>query len=218
LHYLNDLKVGKDTAWSVQCSYAIPVFEQESQTTLLTRSLAMSVNKQELDKAVNAALNGPELRDVRFAQYRFNVKPAKINRSGGTVTVVGGEEDSYISRRRRARANDRIYYEFDKTNGTVHLDEIDIDIDRGGIARGLWRHREKAIEVAVIVYKLVEEILSKRGGRAGETGGVQTMFSLTREEQAQLAAAGYEESKQLLDGSWEGEATFLVMNIALNAR
>ncbi|WP_156119783.1 hypothetical protein [Leptolyngbya sp. KIOST-1] len=52
----------------------------------------MSVNKEELDKAVNAALNGLELRDVRFSQYRFNVKPAKITRSGGTVTVVGGEE------------------------------------------------------------------------------------------------------------------------------
>jgi hypothetical protein len=178
----------------------------------------MPVNKEELDKAVNAALNGPEIRDVRFAQYRFNVKPAKITRSGGTVTVIGGEENSYISRRRRARANDRIYYEFDKTHGTVHIDEIDIDIDRGGIARGLWRHREKVVEVAMTVYKIVEEIWSKRGERGGQTGGVQTMFSLTPGEQDQLAAAGYEESKQMLDGSWESEAVFLVMNIALNAR
>ena len=60
----------------------------------------MPVNKSELDKAINAALNGPEIRDVRFAEYRFNIKPSTIERSGGTITVGGGEEN-YISRRRR---------------------------------------------------------------------------------------------------------------------
>ena len=59
----------------------------------------MPVNKSELDKAINAALNGPEIRDVRFAEYRFNIKPSTIERSGGTITVGGGEEN-YISRRR----------------------------------------------------------------------------------------------------------------------
>lgn len=164
----------------------------------------MSVNKENLEKAVKAALEGPEVRDVRIADYRFNIKPAEISRNGTTISVVGGD-DRYISRRRRGRPNDRIYYEFDKSGGEIK--NIDVEIDRGGV-KAIWsRHRDdikKALEIAWRIYKEITEDREK----AGDT-------IIMARKVGQTAASA--ELQHFLDGTWEGEASFLVGNIALRA-
>jgi len=179
---------------------------------------AMPVDRREFDRAVNAALRGPEVRDVRFAEYRFNVKPVQIEREGDTIIVVGDEDNNgYISRRRRARANDRISYEFEKRGGIVDLEKIDIDINRGGVRRGLWRHRTEIYRTAKWLYEKWRELEDERRRREGAGGGSGPMF-LTVEQQDELAEEMFEELKSTLDGSWESEAEFLISNIAMRVR
>jgi hypothetical protein len=43
-------------------------------------------------------------------------------------------------------------------------------------------------------------------------------FRVTPKQQEAIADIGFEKTKRLLDGSWESEAQFLVMNIALKAK
>jgi hypothetical protein len=166
----------------------------------------MSVNKENLEKAIKAALEGPEERGLRIADYRFNIKPAEISRNGNTVSVVGGD-DRYISRRRRGRPNDRIYYEFEKSGDD--LSEFDIEINRGGFASVVDRYRLEDFHGRI---RTANRIIKTIRDRRRELGDTDEMA----EEMAQLA--GYEESLQLLDGSWEGESAFLVANIALHAK
>ena len=173
----------------------------------------MPVNRGELDKAVRAALQGPELRDVTFAERAFNVKPAKIERSGETIVVTGSEDDnSYISRRRFGR-NDRVSYEFATKGGWVDLEKIDLDIRRGGIIRPIWEHRETIMWVGKKLYEWWKRRKEEEGGPTGTA-----QFRLTAEEQDEMAEVGFEELKAILDGSWEAEAQFLVSNIALRVR
>lgn len=166
----------------------------------------MSVNQANLERAIKAALEGPEERDLRIADYRFNVKPAEITRhADNSITVVGGD-DSYISRRRRGRPNDRIFYEFDKVGDEVK--NLEVDIDRGGFLAIPRRYRDeikKAVEIAREIWIIIQD--QKRGG------GVANFKA---DETAQAAATA--ELKHLLDGSWQGESAFLVANIVLRAK
>ena len=165
----------------------------------------MSVNTENLEKAIKAALEGPEERGLRIADYRFNIKPAKISRNGNTVSVVG-REDHYISRRRRGRRNDRIFYEFAKSGEEIQA--LVIEIDRRGIKAILSRPLadikktiEKATEILINVWQPDRR-------KAGDSRLKAYPVALT-------AATG--ELQHLLDGSWEGEAAFLVGSIVLRA-
>ncbi len=42
-----------------------------------------------LDRAVNAALNGPEVKKLKVNGHEFNVKKCKIVQNGGTTTITG---------------------------------------------------------------------------------------------------------------------------------
>jgi hypothetical protein len=162
----------------------------------------MSVNDNNLARAVNAALAGPEARDLRIRDYRFNVKPASITRNGdGSITVEGGE-NNYISRRRRGRPNDRIYYRFDKDgNG---LKNMRISSDRGGLRAIRDRHGDRITSAIGTLSDFVP------GGAAVRRGAniANTVIPVRTRERLE---------SETLDGSWEGEARFLIANIALHA-
>ena len=178
----------------------------------------MPVNRGELDRAVRAALQGPELRDVTFVERGFNVKRAKIERSGDNIVVVGSEDDnSYISRRRFGR-NDRVSYEFEKKGGFVDLEKVEMDIRRGGVWRPIRENRRAILRVAKKLGEILIVILDKDGKKTGPPTDGPIAFRLTAEEQDEMAEVGFEELKSTLDGSWESEAQFLILNIALRAR
>ena len=165
----------------------------------------MSVNSENLEKAIKAALKGPEERDLRIADYRFNVKPATISKeNGNTFSVVGGE-DNYISRRRRGRPNDRIYYEIEKSEDEI-LD-MDVEIDRGGF-KAIWPRHGDQIKKTYDIAKKIYEFIKDQREKAGDT-------RIMAIRAAQAAASV--ELQLFLDGTWEGEAYFLVSNIALRA-
>ncbi|MGX5390155.1 methyltransferase [Bacillus thuringiensis] len=78
-----------------------------------------------LDKAVQAALLGPEIKKLKVFDHEFNVKPAYISKKDNQ-TVVNGQ----ISHHLNYRLDDQVYYRFIKENGEIK--NLEIKIDRGG--------------------------------------------------------------------------------------
>jgi hypothetical protein len=167
----------------------------------------MSVNKNNLERAVMAALAGPEVRDLRIANHSFNVKPARITRNGDSSITVEGGEDNYISRRRRGRPNDRIYYRFDKDRDGDGdgIKNMRISHDRGGLRAVRDRHGDQIASAIGTVADFVPY------GTAIRSGANIANASIPVRARERLES-------DLLDGSWEGEARFLVANIALQAQ
>jgi hypothetical protein len=162
----------------------------------------MSVNMNNLERAIRAALVGPEVRDLRVVDHSFNVKPASITRNGdGSITVEGGE-NNYISRRRRARPNDRIYYRFDKDGDGIK--NMRISRDRGGLRAVRDRHGDQIARAIGTVSDFVPF------GTAVRSGANIANASINVRAREKLEG-------DMLDGSWEGEARFLIANIALQA-
>ncbi|HDR8450050.1 TPA: methyltransferase [Bacillus cereus] len=78
-----------------------------------------------LDKAVQAALLGPEIKKLKVFDHEFNVKPAYISKLGNQ-TVVNGQISHHLS----FRLDDQVYYRFVKEDGVIK--NLEIKIDRGG--------------------------------------------------------------------------------------
>ncbi|PHD70388.1 methyltransferase [Bacillus toyonensis] len=78
-----------------------------------------------LDKAVQAALLGPEIKKLKVFDHEFNVKPAYISKKDNQ-TVVNGQISHHLS----YRIDDQVYYRFVKENGEIK--NLEIKIDRGG--------------------------------------------------------------------------------------
>jgi hypothetical protein len=165
-------------------------------TSIVRRT--MSINQGRLLTAIRAALRGPEERGVRFANYSFNVKPARVNRWENEI-VVQGDAGGYISRRRRARPNDRIYYRAEIRDGAVQ--RVGVLIDRGGV-RAIHRPISDTFE-SLTTIPLPRVIL--------QLTGVQRTQGLTLNDTAVRHA------ESLIDGTWEGEARFLIAQIAVHA-
>ncbi|ENQ3077531.1 methyltransferase [Bacillus multifaciens] len=89
-----------------------------------TQNLNM-VPMNNLDKAVQAALLGPEIKKLKVFDHEFNVKPAYISKKGNQ-TIVNGQ----ISHHLGYRLDDQVYYRFVKENGEIK--NLEIKIDRGG--------------------------------------------------------------------------------------
>jgi hypothetical protein len=163
----------------------------------------MSVNNNNLERAISAALEGPEARDLRIVDYRFNVKRAHITNNGdGSITVEGGE-NNYISRRRRGRPNDRIYYRFDK-DGDGKIKNERFSTERGGWRAVRDRHGDRIAGAIGVVAEFVPYGTAVRRG----ANIANTVIPVRARERLE---------SDLLDGSWEGEARFLIANIALQA-
>ncbi|HHT7228405.1 TPA: methyltransferase [Bacillus cereus] len=111
--------------------------EQETTTQQVHTSHVFSANfiKQtqnldaipmnNLDKAVQAALLGPEIKKVKVFDHEFNVKPAYISKMGNQ-TIINGQISHHLS----YRLDDQVYYRFVKENGEIK--NLEIKIDRGG--------------------------------------------------------------------------------------
>ena len=92
-----------------------PVVETETSIPL----------QNSMDKAVQAALVGPEIKKLNVLGHEFNVKPAGITKKN-ELTVVDGQISHHLS----WRPDDQLYYHIEKENGEVK--KVEIKIDRGG--------------------------------------------------------------------------------------
>jgi hypothetical protein len=158
----------------------------------------MTVNQANFEKAMNAALQGPEVKKLKFEKHEFNVKPAKIERKDGNLQVSG-----QISHHLAWRDDDQFYYRFSVVSGKqVSIQDIDVDIDESILSKVFKLGLDLLVE---FLKKQLEDELDDQTG--------QTEQALTRSGD-QASARVFEESKRLLDGSWQGEANFIVVNIA----
>ncbi|OPA10798.1 methyltransferase [Bacillus cereus] len=122
-----------------------------------TRNLdASSMNN--LDKAVQAALLGPEIKKIKVFDHEFNIKPAYISKKDNQ-TVVNGQISHHLS----YRLDDQVYYRFEKENGEIK--NLEIKIDRGG-----WTKIAAPIGAIIAQYfgvPITPDILSEIGQQLG---------------------------------------------------
>ncbi|HHT7228222.1 TPA: methyltransferase [Bacillus cereus] len=111
-----------------------------------------------LDKAVQAALLGPEIKKLKVFDHEFNVKPAYISKLGNQ-TVVNGQISHHLS----FRLDDQVYYRFVKEDGVIK--NLEIKIDRGG-----WTKITAPIGAIIAQYFVVPitpDLLSQIGQQLG---------------------------------------------------
>jgi len=144
--------------------------EKESTTQYIQTSCVFSPNFIEqtqnldtipmnnLDKAVQAALLGPEVKKLKVFDHEFNVKPAYISKKNNQ-TVVNGQISHHLS----YRLDDQVYYRFVKENGEIK--NLEIKIDRGG-----WTKITAPIGAIIAQYfgvPITPELLSQIGQQLG---------------------------------------------------
>ncbi|MDA1680188.1 methyltransferase [Bacillus cereus group sp. TH152-1LC] len=111
-----------------------------------------------LDKAVQAALLGPEIKKLKVFDHEFNVKPAYISKKDNQ-TVVNGQISHHLS----YRLDDQVYYRFVKENGEIK--NLEIKIDRGG-----WTKITAPIGAIIAQYfgvPITPDLLSQIGQQLG---------------------------------------------------
>ncbi|HDR7495126.1 MULTISPECIES: methyltransferase [Bacillus] len=111
-----------------------------------------------LDKAVQAALLGPEIKKIKVFDHEFNVKPAYISKLGNQ-TVVNGQISHHLS----FRLDDQVYYRFVKEDGVIK--NLEIKIDRGG-----WTKITAPIGAIIAQYfgvPITPDLLSQIGQQLG---------------------------------------------------
>ncbi|PEO39969.1 methyltransferase [Bacillus wiedmannii] len=144
----------------IQQEGAQNVFSQKfiDQTNALGQLSLGNLEMNNLDRAVQAALLGPEIKKLKVFDHEFNVKPAYISKQGNK-TYVSGQISHHLSH----RIDDQVYYRFEKENGEVK--NLEIKIDRGG-----WTAIIAPIGAIIAQYAglpITPELLEKIGQQLG---------------------------------------------------
>jgi hypothetical protein len=150
------------------------------------------VNSKNLDAAVHAALHGPERKKLKIARHEFNVKPVKITREADGRLIIDGSEGHHISHHISMQPDHQIMFKVIR-NPDGSPQPFDLEISKWGP----W--------IPVVIGFLTKAAaLAKTVGLFKADGGVQ-------DEVMQTVLPLLE------DKSWEGEARFLITQIALRA-
>lgn len=138
-------------------------------------------------RAMAAALDGPSIKDVEWSSFGhdFNVKKVAVTRTSDGVTIDGGD-GRHISHRLPWRPDDQIYYK--------------CRVTRDGKVEGLEMN-----------IKTSWETLQEWFGTAGDILGVAALVA-GKADQASMREPT-PSSIELMDGSWKGDAEFLIANI-----
>ena len=167
----------------------------------------MSVrNEQELQRAIKAAIEGPDVEGIKFQDHGWNVDKAVVTPSGQLITVDGSSDGDNISHRRSWARDDQIYYKVtvQVNQGHISLQGLDVNINAGGLVATYLPVIKWIIEHWDEIKDIFDGIF---GGDNIETTVAQLRSNVGV---TQL-------TDQILDGSWEAEARFLILNIALYA-
>ncbi|MFT4142759.1 MAG: methyltransferase [Bacillus sp. (in: firmicutes)] len=123
-----------------------------------TRNLD-TTSANNLNKAIQSTLLGPEIEKLKVFDHEFNVSQAAIFKMGNQ-TVVNGKMEHHLS----YRPNDQIYYRFTKENGVIK--GLEIKIERGG-----WTKITAPILTILAPYfgmTITSERLTQMGQQLGE--------------------------------------------------
>ena len=94
--------------------------------TVLTGAAARA--QSPLDRMVDAALRGPEVKKVKYVNHEFNVKKARIITVDG-VTKIEGQISHHLS----LRDDDQFFYTIEKEGGKIT--HVDFKIERSNLAK-----------------------------------------------------------------------------------
>lgn len=93
---------------------------------VMVAALAAKAQESRLDKMVDAALHGPELRKFRFTQHDFHIHEAKIIDRVSGITRVEGQITHYLI----FRPDDQFFYTIEKQGGQITKFEFQIERDK----------------------------------------------------------------------------------------
>lgn len=153
----------------------------------------MSIKPTELRRALNAALDGPEEKRVKFRNHDFHIRPLQLTRNGNTVAVQG-----HMFHQLQLRPDDKIIYSFRKVNGAVQ--DLDIRFEKG--IDKLAKTVGDIIEVAA---KVASTIVTATGDDKSDSAA----GGLPRDQPAPKT------EELLVNDGWKAESRFLIANIAV---
>jgi hypothetical protein len=157
------------------------------------------VSTTNFEKAMKAALEGPEVKKIKIEKHEFNVKPVKSTGDRVTGPMYKGQ----ISHHLAWRDDDQVYYEFQvHAAQRVTIEQVKVQVDES------WMQKI-VVDLIESLGEALKEWLTEKGK---EKLDASTKALATNSEDAQRRI--FEESKHLLDGSWLGEAKFMIVNIA----
>ncbi|MDJ0760534.1 MAG: hypothetical protein QNJ19_14160 [Woeseiaceae bacterium] len=151
-------------------------------------------NEQALEKALNAIFKGPEKKKVRIKKHEFNFKKIETREVNGRL-FVNGNDGHHISHHLTFRPDDQIFYEFEVTE-TGQIENVEVKISKGSDKLVKW------VKQAGEAIALITTLLGASGVKSDDAADLVS-------EVASGKAEG------LLDGSWRGEAMFVIANVML---
>ncbi|ERN41566.1 hypothetical protein KR51_00017840 [Rubidibacter lacunae KORDI 51-2] len=143
-------------------------------------------------KALKAALDGPELKDVEWTKngHDFNVKKARITKTSSGL-IVDGTDGHHISHRLRFRPDDQLFYKC-KVSATGDVSDLEINV-------------KSSIDTLSDWFETAGKIIAIAGSVFGVAGKADKVNLNTVEPTPS--------SVELLDGDWRSDAEFLIANI-----
>ncbi|MFK8054284.1 MAG: hypothetical protein AB8F65_15050 [Woeseiaceae bacterium] len=166
-----------------------------------------NVRTKGLNKALKAAIHGPSKKKIKWYKHPFNVKAVQVKRKGRRI-FVNGNKGHHLSHRLKWRPDNQIFFEFE-ISPTGQIENLEVKISKGSDKLIGWIKQGLKIAdfVKDIFNKLDEggvdaQMAGKADGAAGDIGAI-----------VKKAAAG--RASDLLDGSWRGDAMFMIASVAL---
>lgn len=147
----------------------------------------MSVKTKGFERAMRAALDGPDIKDVEWSRHGhdFNVKRVVV-RNVARGIEIDGSDGHHISHRLAFRPDDQVYYKCTVTrDGKVENLEINVKTS--------WDTLKEWFADGLKILGAAAAIAAKADGPA--------------------AFEPVPASTALLDGSWKGDAAFLIANV-----
>jgi len=150
------------------------------------------VNKTNFERAMKAALDGPTVKKLKLERHEFNIKK---------VTRNGNRWSGQISHHLNWRDDDQVNYSFTVSAGktSISLDKVDISIDAS------WMNNAGDVLVDIGIGYMTKSYAAWLASSAAQ---LARLFDDAEETLFQ------QNQRLLLDGSWQGEAKFMVANIA----
>ncbi|SHL23904.1 hypothetical protein SAMN04487918_1011834 [Bacillus sp. bc15] len=93
------------------------VFAAEKEAPIQPKEAQLSIQpfaQNNLETAVQAALNGPEVKKIKVFEHEFNVKEIEVVNLGAGKKYVKGQISHHLS----FRPDDQFYYEFTVQDGS----------------------------------------------------------------------------------------------------
>ena len=161
----------------------------------------MGVNAKVFSQAMEAALEGPEKKFVKFRNHDFHIRPIKKTSNGNGVVHVEGHMFHQLA----LRPDDKIIYSFDKRHGLT--ENLDIRFEAG-----LDKLVKRVGEVIAIAAKVIEAV-----GEAAESGEKSDTVAVPGSIPMSKPAT---ETLKLIqdDDGWKAESRFLIANVAVRVR